>query len=643
MFDVLKQPLQIGNFTLKNRFVMSSMATGFLELNGNPNERFISYLERRAVGGVSMIIVESTGVTDNFRYNVRTPSLANDESIPSWRKLTERIKKHNCHLCVQLQHPGRQVYDVSVGETVGASPIAPKVTGIIPRPLVVEEIREMADWFGQAAKRAKFSGVDSVEIHAGHGYLFSQFLSPNSNNRTDEYGGSLENRFRFLKESIKSIKYHAGEDYPIIVRMSFDEFVDDGITYEEAKKVAIWLEKMGIVSIRVSGGNLDQSKPAMIPPTDVEKGLFWKYSKKIKEHLNIPVDVVGKIQNPEEALSLFNEGYCDYISIGRPLLADPDYVRKTLYNFPGTLAQCIACNQGCIDRLLDSDIGEISCLVNQEVGQEYLNTFDSHKVDNGKQLNVAVIGSGPSGLEAARVSAKLGHSVIVYEKEDKIGGLFKFASVPPGKEDFASLLPYYKKELDRLGVTVEYNTEVSSTKDMEKKLPEIDVVIWALGAKREPTIQSDHVVMVEDVYKKSIEKDKSILVYGAGWEGAETALYLHEQGYNVSVVTPEKIGQRMSPVTRRWYVKKKLKQAGIEFYEGVEKAEFTGQTCTFGIDRDKMSLSFDLIINESYKIPYTQKQNDSKVRHYLIGEAGTSKGTYEAIRDGYDIAISLTK
>jgi 2,4-dienoyl-CoA reductase-like NADH-dependent reductase (Old Yellow Enzyme family)/thioredoxin reductase len=634
----IAEPLKVGNLTLKNRFVMSAMATGYPELTGEPNERLISYLERRAIGGVAMVIVESTGVLEDFRYNVRTPSIATNSTISSWMDLANRIHEKNALVCVQLQHPGRQVYDETVGEIVSASNLPTRVTKVVPRALTTEEIKDYVEKFGDGSSRAKQAGIDAIEIHAGHGYLFSQFLSTSSNIRTDEYGGKLENRFRFLKETIENIQSKVGKYYPIFVRLSFEEFTGEGISLDETIQVAKWLEQMGIVSIRVSGGSLDQKIPAMIPPTDVRKGLFWDFSKIAKQTLNIPVDIVGRIQSPEQAEKLLQKDYADYISLGRPLIADPDYVNKSLgiiSNLP--IRPCIACNQGCIDRLLNPNIGEISCLVNAEVGKEWENP---RRPSLSIPKKVVIVGAGPAGLEAARVAATNGHDVVVYEKQHYIGGTFAKAVLPPGKQDFRALIDYFKAELTRLNVQIRLNTRV--TKNM-LEMEEPDFVLRATGSlkeKKEIPGVTKH-VLCEDIYD-GLPSGSKMLVFGAKWEGVETALYLNERGYNVTILEPGlKLGELLSPVTRRWYLKKKLIEAGVSIYEGVTEVVFEEHKGTF-LDKggDSHDVEFDLVVTESGKL-----KNPSAVvgefESICIGDAKTPQNAYFAINESNAIVKRL--
>lgn len=635
------KPLSIGSLTLKNRFVMSAMATGFLELNGRPNERYIKYLERRAQGDVAMIVLESTGVLENFRYNVRTPSIANDADIPSWKKLTDRIHQYDCYVCLQLQHPGKQVYDTTVGEVVSSSTLPQKVTGVVAKALSEEEIQEYVEAFGKAAERAKNANFDAIEIHAGHGYLFSQFLSTYSNDRQDKYGGTLENRFRFLKEVIESVQFYVGKEFPLLVRMGFTEFVEGGMPYEETIQVAKWLEDMGIASIRVSGGNVDQSEPIMIPPTDVRKGIFWEFSKLAKNDLNIPVDAVGRIQSIKEAEKLLVNGYADYISIGRPLLADPDYVKKAISGRDNEIRPCIACNQGCIDRLLDPQIGEISCLMNYEVGKEGELLLE-RKTEQPKK--VLIVGGGPAGMEAARVSAIKGHSVTLVEKQDKLGGTFNLAAIPPGKEDFKGLLSYFPTELQRLGVEVILN-KVLSEQEINELKP--DVLIWAVGASKSlPNVDIDvPIISTEEIFMNRPEKSKNIVFYGAKWESVETALLLSKEGYQVAILEEDpKIGSLISQVTRRWYLKNKLKDANVPIFENVSNVKFENGSCNFEVNGKSQEVKCDLVAFEPVKTAKKPLSNiSSSINQIVIGDAKEPRNALFAVRDGFEGALQIEK
>jgi len=631
-------PIALGPLSLKNRFVMSAIGSGLGDPSGAPNERLIRYLEIRAEQEVALIIVEATGILPSLRYTPRQPSLAADAVLPSWQELAQRIHRHGALLAVQLQHPGRQLLDQSIGEAVAPSAVPLRVGGPTPRALSTEEIAHIAAHFGQAARRAREAALDAVELHAGHGYLFTQFLSPAANRRHDAYGGTLENRFRFLREVILAIQAEAGRSFPILVRLSVKEFVDGGIELEESLQVAAWLKDLGIVALRVSGGSNDQETPVMIPPTDAPRGVFWEHSRIVRSRVGLPVDAVGRIQTPELAERLLQEGYADFISLGRPLLADPMFVRKALAGRHSEIRPCIACNQGCIDRILDQRIGMISCLVNPEVGREFEARLAHHRP---VRRRVMVVGGGPAGMEAARVAKLLGHEVELFERGARLGGEFALAHLPPGKEDFAALLPFCEGELKRLGVDIELNQAVDASL-IASRLP--DVLIWATGADRMPLFPQSRLPMrsVNDIYIQGIPAGKAVVVLGTSWEGAETALALAASGLQVTCLeTGDKFGARLSPVTRRWYLRKKAEEAGIQIFCNVGDVSLAAGLVCWRSEGQEHRAGCDFLVYEGNRVPRAAPSVPRGVERFVIGDAQRPAGALEAIRAGFETALSI--
>ncbi len=631
-------PIALGPLSLKNRFVMSAIGSGLGDPSGAPNERLIRYLEIRAEQDVAMIVVEATGILAGLRYTPRQPSLATDAVLPAWRELAKRTHRQGAMLAVQLQHPGRQTLDQSIGETVAPSAIPMRVGGPPPRALSTEEIADIAAHFGQAARRAREAGFDAVELHAGHGYLFTQFLSPAANYRDDAYGGTLENRFRFLQEVILASQAEAGRSFPILVRLSLKEFVDGGIELEESFRVATWLKELGVVALRVSGGSNDQEVPVMIPPTDAPRGVFWEHSRMVRTQVGLPVDAVGRIQTPELAERLLREGYADFISLARPLLADPAFVRKALSGRDSEIRPCIACNQGCIDRILDRRIGMISCLTNPEVGREHEALLEKRRPVSRW---VMVVGGGPAGLEAARVANLLGHRVQLFERSARLGGEFALAHLPPGKDDFAPLVPFCERELRQLGVDIELNQAVTESL-IASLLPE--VLVWATGADRVPLFSESPLPMrsVTGLYTDGIPAGTEVVVLGTSWEGAEIALALAAAGRQVTCLeTGDKFGARLSPVTRRWYLRKKAEEAGIQLACNVRDLSLGAGLVRWRSGGEEHSVPCDFLVYEGNRVPRAAPAVPAGVQRFVIGDALRPAGALEAIRAGFDTALSI--
>ncbi|MEL7657754.1 MAG: FAD-dependent oxidoreductase, partial [Bacillota bacterium] len=518
---------------IPNRLVVTAMVTNFNNEDGTLTEQFIKYHEEKAKGGWGLIITEDYAVSPNAKGYKFIGGLYNDDQIESSKRLTNTIHKYDSKIFCQIYHPGRQASHFVNGgvQVVAPSAIPCPWCRELPREITVDEIHEIIGQFGDTALRAKKAGFDGVEVHSAHGYLLAQFLSPYSNKRVDEYGGCFENRIRILKEVIADIRSKVGADFPVIVRISGDESVEGGRTIAETRALAIEIEDMGFDAIHVSSGVYGDYNRGVVSTMYQEHGWAVEFAEEVKKLVDIPVITVNRINEPKMADAIITMGKADFVGMGRGSLADPHLPNKAKSGDFEAIRYCIGCLQACVMHLLMGN--EISCVVNPEIGQEY--KTDYTKVDAPKK--VMVVGAGPGGLEAAMIASKRGHNVTIFEKKDDIGGQFKSAAYPPCKGELATFTSWIRRELNKLGVEIKLNTNVT-----EKSIREFnpDAIVLATGG--EPVkfdikgIDKDHVVFAEDVLLGKVPTNDLIVVCGGGEVGGETAAALALEEKNVSVV-----------------------------------------------------------------------------------------------------------
>ena len=524
------EPISIGSLELKNRIVMPPMSTNFANEDGSVSERQIRYYEARAIGGVGLIIVEATCIESSIgKLNPIQLCIDNDKFIAGLNELAEAITRYGARAAIQLHHAGRRARVTNGKQPISASDGLLTPIGLKTRALTIKEIEELIELFAKAAERAKIAGFEAIELHGAHGYLIGQFLSPLTNKRIDKYGGDTNGRARFAIEIVERIKEKLGENFPIIFRISGDEYIDGGLKIEEAKLISKLLEKAGVDALHVSAGAYETrhwtSAPMCIP-----RGYLIHLAEKIKQVVNIPIITVGRINDLYLAEDIIKSGKADLVSIGRALIADPEIINKTLNGKIEDIRRCIACNR-CLSRL-DEKL-HIACSVNPLTGKEY-----KIKIEKAiKSKKVLIIGGGPAGMEAARVAAIRGHEVILCEENDKLGGQLILATIPPYKEEMKSILEYYNQKLNELEIEIKLRKKIT-LRDIEKISPE--VIILATGAKPFippiPGIKSKNVVTAWDVLMNNEKLGENVLIVGGGMVGCETAEYLAESGRNVTIV-----------------------------------------------------------------------------------------------------------
>ena len=558
-YPKLFEPGKIGNLEIRNRIVMPAMGCSLAEVTGEPGPRMIRYYTDRAKGGAGLIITEITRVDDET--GVGTPnqlSVTNTHVIGQLSRLVESVHTYGTKLFVQLHHPGNQTPSRLIGgkQPVSASDVTCKVIGEQPRALTTEEVEAMVRKFVTGAVIAQKAGVDGVEIHAAHGYLVSQFLSPYTNKRTDKYGGSFEARLRFITEIIMGIKAYCGPKFPISVRMNGDDFLPGGITLEDSVKIAVYLEKLGVACINVSCGMYD-SGATIIEPSYFAEGWKKHLSTAIKNAVSIPVIAVDNIKHPSVAEALLEEGASDFVGIARGFLADANWGVKAKKGEDLYIRKCLGCME-CF-RILNDGL-PLGCTLNPILGREF--EFGEDKlVRNGNGTPVAVIGGGPAGMQAALVLAKRGFRTILFEAGDRLGGTVNLAAMPPNKGMLAEFVETQKAEIEKAGVEVRLNAKA----DVETlKACGVKAVFMATGGKAvRPNLPGiEKAVTAEDVLAGKAEANSDLVIVGGGVTGLETAELLGKDHKVTVVEMLDKVGGNLYPSVVMHLAQEIMKQGG---------------------------------------------------------------------------------
>ena len=658
-YQKLFTPIKIGNLEVPNRYAMAPMGPlGLGDCEGGWNQRGIDYYTRRAAGGTGLII---TGVTFSDT-EVEKPSFPNTPNstynpvqfVRTSREMTERVHAYGSKIFLQMSGGfGRVTIPTNLGEfpPVSASEIPHRWLDKMCRALTVEEIHGIVKSFGEGAYNAKRAGFDGVEIHAVHeGYLIDQFAISFFNHRTDEYGGSLENRLRFAKEIREEIAKTCGWDFPVAMRFSLtsmikdwregalpgEEFEEKGRDIPEGIEAAKLLEKYGYDALDVDAGTYD-AWWWNHPPMYMEKAPYRKFAEIVKQNVKVPVIMAGRVDNPDLALDCLENNVCDIISLGRPLLADPDIVKKIRTGRTEQVRPCISCQEGCMGRIQTYSL--INCAVNPQTGKERSAAYNAVV----KKKKVLIVGGGVAGCEAARVLAERGHEPVVYEAGSRLGGNLIPGGAPDFKEDDIALADWYAEELNRLGVEIHLNT--LATEETVKD-PQYDAVIIATGSRPKKFSLGDDekVYAAEDVLTGKKDPGSSVVVVGAGLVGCELALDLARKGKEVQIIEAlDKIMAVNGPLcsANKEMLERLIPFNGIKvqcgakvssFKDGVLTADVNGETKTYSADSVVLCVGYRSE-NTLYK---TVKYDIDEL--YLLGDARKVSNIMYAIWDAYEVA-----
>jgi len=654
-YENLLKPGNIGKLELKNRIIFNPAETLYATVYGEVTQRIIDYYVRRAEGGTALAVVHSTQACtkldpiDPFPNSLRVDDNA---YIPMLFDLTEAVHQAGAKIAINVSAGGgaqasgfpydrglEGVKDIdNVGPTEKMSEVARKKV----RRLSIDEIEKIIEVYGLAARRVKTAGFDAFYIHAFGGYLTAEFLSPRFNTRDDKYGKDFEGRLRFLLELIESCQKNA-PDFPLVVRISIDEFVPDGRGVEDSIKIAKRLEEAGIDAIDASGG-IYESMHMICPPVYLPKGCLVDLAAAIKKEVKIPVITQGKLYDPDIAEQVLREGKADFVAVVRGMLADPNWANKVRESQTDEIRKCISCNR-CIERVVFGL--PIRCVLNPVTGRE--GQFEEVPPKAPESKKVVVVGAGPGGMEAARVAAQRGHSVKLFEKTGELGGgQLKLATIPPSRDEILNIKEYYESQFKKLGnLKVVLNKEVTADDVVAEKS---DVVVLATGASplipKMEGINNSNVVAAFDVLAGKTEVSGKVVIAGGGSIGVETADMLLEKGMDVTIVEMlDEIALDEELITRLTLLFGLQQKEGLKILTGhkIEKITKEG-VVTVDKDSNKTTIPADYVVTALGTTPYNpiEKELEARVgKYYVIGDAKQSRKIGDAILEGFSVGYQI--
>lgn len=630
----LFEPVRLGRLELKNRIKMAPIGVGLGTPKGYVTNRMIAFWEERARGGVGFMSFPVM-VMPGFVWGAGgILSLMDDDLISDAERLARAIHRYDVKVALSISHPGRRQSERNP-EILAVAPSAIRhpLTGVLPKELSKDEIKELQKLWAQGARRVKAAGYDAVSIQGAHGYLIHQFLSPRTNKRTDEYGGSIENRARFACEIVTRIREEVGPDFPILIRMNGEDHLEGGITVEQAVQHARHFVKAGVDGIDISSGPRESHHWQFVGLYH-SLGALVNAAAAIKKAVDVPVGTVGKI-DPFLAEHILEEGSADIVSFGRSLIADPEWPNKVKEGRLEDIRPCIYCNH-CLE-LLRSGSKQI-CAVNPAAGVEL-----EYRVEAAHSAKkVMVIGGGLAGMEAARTLAERGHNVSLYERDGILGGQWNILSA--FRPEVATLVEYLSKGLEKAGVEVLMNREVTPFLVEEHKP---DAVVVATGAKPSmldvPGVEGKNVMLATDVLMGKAYVGEEVVVIGGGLVGLDTALFLAEQGKKVSVVEQFKIAQEVSSPLKLTLIEK-LVSNGVYMYPNSAPESITEKGVLVVSDGEIMFLRADTVIlavGSESENRIAERLKGFMEEVYAIGDGVEPRSALEAIHEGSEVGRKI--
>ncbi|SDL94398.1 FAD-dependent oxidoreductase [Bacillus sp. OK048] len=637
---------KIGNLTLKNRIVMPPMGTNLAGPEGEVTDQLIAYYEERAKGGTGLLIVEFTCI--DYEYGkgfIRQLRLDDDRFIPGIHRVANAVHNYGAKVFVQIHHAGRQSNSSLINgkQIVAPSTVACAAVGEEPRELTTAEVKELVNKFVQTAIRCQQAGIDGVEVHAAHGYLINQFLSPEANVRSDEYGGSFENRMRFIEEIIVGIKEKCGKDYPVTVRVNVDDFTEEGIDLQLGKNICRYLEKLGVDGLHISCGTYDSMDKIIESPL-FEQGWRVYLAEEIKKEITIPVITVGSIREPQFVEDILAEGKADFVAIGRGLIADPEWVNKTLEGREAEIRKCINCLH-CIHSVTGNS--HILCTINARAGRE-LEFKELQCLPSDVKRQVVIVGGGPGGMETARVLSLKGYAVTLFEKNNMLGGQLHLVTDPTYKEKMNWHINYLKDEMKRLNIDVRMNTE--ATVDEITSINPYAVFLATGGRPKLPQVEGDdldHVYTYEEVkLQEKVFTNNKVTVVGSGMICHGTTRRLAEAGNQVTYVEiPTKASKRIGPETRLRLLDK-LKTVNVNIVTDHKLVKILKDTIIVEdlVSGKHLEMESEYIVVamgvEAYN-PLEETVRKQMENVFVIGDAAGFASLGDATREGFEKAYSL--
>ena len=628
-------PIKIGNLEVKNRFMLAPMENGLAHFGGEVSDRLINFFVDRTRREVGIIITGSISISPEGSGLPTQLAIYDEKFVPGLTRLCDEVHKAGGKIGAQLYHAGRQ----ATAAVTGIQPIAPTampcaILGNNPREMTLQDMEEIREKFVIGAKRAVEAGFDLIEVHFAHGYLLHSFLSPHSNKRTDDFGGSFENRCRFPMMVFNDIMKAVDGRIPVTIRISADEYLDDGLKYEEVKEICKLVEQAGGAAISLTAGSYD-SIEYCIQPMFIEQGFLVPYSEKLKKEVSLPIIVAARLNNAHLIESIVEEDKADMVAIGRGLIADEDLIIKIREKRYDDIKYCVACNQGCIDNVLTGQ--GINCLENARSSYE-----DERNIEKTETpQNVVIIGAGPAGLEAARVSALRGHKVTLVERDLHLGGKMTTLAEPPEKETFLLYKDYLLGQIKKLPVAIVHK-EVKNSSDIKEFEP--NQVIVATGSRQTkppiPGIDGANVVYAEDILNKVVEPKDKVAVIGGGLVGTETAKYLGAMGKKVDIIEMLDGVAKDSGATYVGHVFKKLQEYNVGIHVNAKVQEITDTQIRF----NDGVLNIDQVVVASGYVPNNEIADALKKDYenvLVIGDANSPRRILDATREAYVATYKL--
>lgn len=646
----LLAPLHVKSMKIPNRVVMPPMGTRLGNIDGTVSEATLAYMKRRARAGAGLIITEITEVHPLGSVAPQCLAVWDDKFVPGLEKLAAVVHAESGKIAMQLHHCGREsLFQIQRNTSVAPSAIPSYIYGVFgtPREMTMEDIRETIASFGTAAVRAKAAGFDAVELHAAHGYLLMQFLSAHSNQRTDQYGGDFRSRARFMIECLQEVRRQVGEDYPISIRISAEECIVNGYGVSDMQTIIPDLVSAGADMINVSFGThasaaVSVDTPNASAPIEYGQGFNVGLARKIKDVTKVPVIAVGRFTDPYVMDEAIARGDADMIAVARQHLADPDFLKNAMAGHPEDTIECLACNQGCIERLI-LEQQSVRCAINPETGQELIYPTQPAAISR----NVWVIGGGPGGLTAAYEAARLGHRVTLFEQDRETGGQIRFAEKAPYKSAYGTWIRTLTAKCRKKDVDIRTGTEV--TEDMiVQGNPE--VVILAIGADKSTCpvegISSAVVCDAWQILNGEVAPKDHVVVIGGGLVGMETADFLCEKGIkDVSLVEMMAVPP-VPPVSAHGkMLHRRLGAAGAKLMFNTT-VQMIGEGFVL-ISTDGKEQRLEPVNQVIVAVGVTPRNtlNDllrqKGIRHYIIGDASTPRRIIEATTEGAKAAWDI--
>lgn len=640
-FPNMFSPIQIGNVTVPNRFVVPPMGNNFANTDGTLSERSKAYYQERAKGGFGLITIESTVVYKEAKGGPRKPCLFSDDTVESFKEVADACHEYSAKVSIQLQHAGPEGNSKLTGYPLKAASAMPAACGReVPEAVSNEEIYRIIECYGDAARRAQQAGIDMVEVHCAHGYLVSTFISERTNHRTDEFGGCFENRMRLPRLIIENIRKKTGGNLPILCRINASDEVEGGQSVQDASAVAAYLEEeCGVDALNITRA-VHLRDEFMWAPGVTHGGFNADLVSEIKRAVTVPVIAVGRFTEPQYAELLVKQGRADLIAFGRQSIADPELPNKARTGHLEEMMPCIGCLLGCVPNMFAGK--PVSCAVNPCVGRE----AEITPAEVSKK--VVVVGGGPAGLYAATLCAKKGHNVTLLEKGAELGGSFRIASFPTGKGQLSSAIRAMIVRCEKAGVDIRLNTEADA--DTLKEL-HADAIILATGSTPLilpiPGLNESGYVTAQDMLLGKAEVGKKALVVGGGMVGCEAAEYLAERGHEVAIIEmKDVIAADVVPENRR-YMFENFARNHVQLQPGAK----VGQFYTDGVDytmADGTSGSlrgFDSVVlamgTRKYD-PLSEAAASAAKEVVVIGEALQSPGNAVVVtKDAFEAAKAI--